>query len=234
MRALTNLMERLRAPRLAGAVAGSVAANLLLFAVVASSLAATGPVQVRAPTLLKVTLVDVPAAELREPQPAAAVAPGRRDVTPARRRARSLADSPGEAPDDAEAIGEARPTGSASSEPAPPAGLAGLLGDDPCVATPPSRRPPHCRTGWGDRLAEVPRALARRIEKSTDAELAATVDHPDCGSKHLGCSPIPERTLIGTRPVGRSMRPGGPTGTDGLVGRLPPPNAYHVDPGFGD
>jgi hypothetical protein len=92
-------MERLRAPRLAGAVAGSVAANLLLFAVVASSLAATGPVQVRAPTLLKVTLVDVPAAELREPQPAAAVAPGRRDVTPARRRARSLADSPGEAPD---------------------------------------------------------------------------------------------------------------------------------------
>jgi hypothetical protein len=169
-----------------------------------------------------------------ETQKVSATPPRRESVRPGKRQERSLSPPATPTEPEAEAIGGAVLSPPPVAGSGPPAGLGGLLAQDPCEKLSPRDRPAHCRTGWSDRVAAVPKALARRIEKSVDAQKAASVAMPDCGSVHLGCTPIPERTLIGTRPADRSMAPGGPTGTDGMVGRPRPPNAYHVDPGFGD
>ncbi len=60
-------------------------------------------------------------------------------------------------------------------------------------------------------------------------------------SKHMGCYSDYEgewRSLNGTRAVGLKSPMAGGAGSLGgmhdMVGRLAPPNPYHVDPGFGD
>ncbi len=117
----------------------------------------------------------------------------------------------------------------------PPLGLRGLLKKDPCNNLIEKMRG-DCDTKWGKLLAEGEVVQEPSIEQ-LKRMYPGFVDEPACGSSHMGCLQADWRSLNGTRPMMRGPASGGPAGLGGPaagVGRLPPPNEYHRDPGFGD
>lgn len=121
----------------------------------------------------------------------------------------------------------------APARPSPPLGLRSLIDKEPC-------QDPRERERRGDCPVDAPSdmadARADAIFEARRTELAEAFG-PQCGQAH-GCLPMPTRNLNGTRPVDPKGRMAGGAGSLGgihdLIGRLPPPNWYHVDPGFGD
>lgn len=117
----------------------------------------------------------------------------------------------------------------------PPLGLRGLLKKDPCNNLMEKLRG-DCDLKWGKLLAEGEVVQEPSIEQ-LKRMYPGFVDEPSCGSSHMGCLEADWRSLNGTRPFPRGPASGGPAGLGGPasgVGRLPPPNEYHRDPGFGD
>ncbi len=114
-----------------------------------------------------------------------------------------------------------------------PRGLAGLLGRDPCDDPRERLRLPDCPSAFGSGGSNV---RAGDIENMQVAALEKEFG-PQCTQLH-GCLPMPTKTLNGLNPVeSRSAMSAGAArlgGIHDLVGRLGPPNWYHVDPGFGD
>lgn len=118
-----------------------------------------------------------------------------------------------------------------------PAGLRSLLSVDPCEDTL-ERLKKDCRLRWAGAMAPGGGVSAEILEELAEAFPGIKPDGVFC-SLHLGCGAAAQiLNLNGTRPVDRvspmASGPGGLGGPHDLVGRLPPPNPYHVDPGFGD
>jgi hypothetical protein len=116
-----------------------------------------------------------------------------------------------------------------------PAGLKPLLGRNPCDEADARKRDPRCKSLWRENTEnEVSLAQADAFRAKRAEDMFYDFRTNNCQSSHLGCSATPDKTLIGTRRVTRNsgMGPGGPTGYD--QPELQKPNAYHVDPGFGD
>ncbi|MBU6319083.1 MAG: hypothetical protein KGS00_05475 [Alphaproteobacteria bacterium] len=118
-----------------------------------------------------------------------------------------------------------------------PAGLRSLLAIDPCADTL-ERLRKDCRLKWAGAMAPGGGVAPQVLEELAEAFPGFKPEGVFC-SLHLGCSASAQaRNLNGTRPVDRvspmASGAGGLGGPHDLVGRLPPPNPYHVDPGFGD
>lgn len=122
-------------------------------------------------------------------------------------------------------------------EPAIPKGFASLLGKINCEDPIERQRRPECAADKPAPLRDIfGDPVGERIEKVRMAQLEKEFG-PQCAQKH-GCMPMPTKTLGGMNPVGtNSPMSSGAAGLGGVydnTGRLPPPNYYHVDPGFGD
>lgn len=118
-----------------------------------------------------------------------------------------------------------------------PAGLRSLLAIDPCADTL-ERLKKDCRLKWAGAMAPGGGVAPEVLEEIAEAFPGFKSDGVFC-SLHLGCGAAAQvLNLNGTRPVDRvspmASGAGGLGGPHDLVGRLPPPNPYHVDPGFGD
>lgn len=119
----------------------------------------------------------------------------------------------------------------------PPAGLRSLLESDPCADIV-KRLQDACRLRWAGAMAPGG-GLSPKVLADMTSEFPGFAPPGVFCSLHLGCGArAGVRNLNGTRPV-EAVSPmasgaGGLGGVHDLVGRLPPPNAYHVDPGFGD
>jgi hypothetical protein len=104
-----------------------------------------------------------------------------------------------------------------------------------CADPDPRRRPATCGPNWREATNGFDEREAREWRAARVEEMQRDLGlYNNCQSSHLGCAPTPDQTLIGTSRVTRrnGMGPGGPAGYD--QPELRKPNAYHVDPGFGD
>ncbi len=205
----------------------AVLANIAMFAVFAS---ARGPAPVVHPPERITWFLPAPEPVAQPTQPEAEKQPKKKELEP---RTTPTMPEQGETPSNAITLPPAT-----SQDPSVPLGFASLLGRDPCNDPQVNRRPPGCppdiapgplRDWYGDRVGD-------RVEKAMLEQMARTFG-PQCNRAH-DCLPMPTKTLNGLNPVpSKSPMSSGPAGLGGindLTGRLPPPNSYHVDPGFGD
>jgi hypothetical protein len=226
-------------PRTVGALLISAAFNGLFLATLGWWTQSGSRFDLGSTPLISVDLLEAPAERVSEPiaRTSSVIGgpPARRvsETTSVSVPAAPTGGQPGEAGEQpgATIFLESKP--SASS----PAGLASLLKSDPCADIV-KRLQSECRLRWAGAMAP-----GAGVSPQVLADMKAAYpgfDPPGvfC-SLHLGCgAQAGGRNLNETRPI-EAVSPmasgaGGLGGVHDLVGRLPPPNPYHVDPGFGD
>jgi len=201
-------------------------AVVLHLALAAMALLAVRPSPPASPAFIAVDLLAPPL-----PAPPSAASP-----LPQRSRS-AIARSPGVASPDGVARPEtgAAPDGAAFIAPpetpsaAPQSGLSGLAGRADCDDAL-ERLKPRCKGRWSERIPYDPAASQPSLE-------AMREQAPGFVSPFQPPAPLRREGAIGQAMARNSPDRGGAArlgGANEMVGRLPPPGAYHVDPGFGD
>lgn len=206
--------------RMIAAGAAAAATGILLVGLAMQQLAPD-----RALEEVRVSLILIPPAPpIAEPPPPLDPA-----VEPPPRPSSVVPDRPVDVPDDAPQTW-ITPAPAEPGSPEAPAGLRGLMRRDPCLDPVERLRRQDCPPEF-DRQA-MASARAKDIEQRRDRDqFLAFAERKNCSVSH-GCMDDIEPGSV-ARPTARSAT-SSLGGMNDTVGRLGPPNWYHVDPGFGD
>jgi len=209
------------ARRLTSVRVAAAAAAVALTAGLLAILALSEPIYQRSPEFVRASLILIPPETVEIEIPEAA-------PEPARRPAITVPDRPVQQPDDRPQTW-ITPTPAIPGPPEAPAGLRGLMAKDPCLDPMERLRRPDCPPEF-DRKA-LASAGAQAVEERHDREqFLAFAERQNCSGNH-GCLDDIDLTR---RPPAAKSATSSLGGMNDTVGRLPPPNWYHVDPGFGD
>lgn len=233
--------------RRAALVAASVVINLGLLLALTASASGGGALPPK-PIMLTIVSGDVPRAAAVLPPPPQQVLPKPAPAAPSSPRTRAPTVSPGAetappltlpaSPGDAPGV-ETIPADIGTTSPVVPKGLQRYLQADPCIDAATRKLHPECKSTY----KAATDALSDRDARADRAERVLAMEkdlglHNDCGSTHLGCAAPPDKTLAGAViPRGQvdGRNPMSANGQSGIgQSALQRPNAYHVDPGFGD
>lgn len=109
-----------------------------------------------------------------------------------------------------------------------PAGLRGLVGKDPCLDPVERLRRNDCPPGFDPKAMASTGAKAIG-ERHAREQFLAFAERKNCSVSHGCMDEIDPRGPPAAKSATSSLG-----GMNDTVGRLAPPNWYHVDPGFGD
>jgi hypothetical protein len=127
------------------------------------------------------------------------------------------------------------PSAGMASDPA--AGLRGLLGRDPCLDKQERLKHPECppEIALGPEVGKREAAIGATLDRQ---QFLTFAQRKNCSVKHGCLDDLTIERTLGLKPPPRGSAAGSGldslSGPSGALGRLPPPNWYHVDRGFGD
>lgn len=209
---------RLTSERVAAGLAAIAATAVLV-----GGLAMQQMAPVREPEPVRASLI------LIRPPPPAETSPQLEDAEPAPRPAVTVPDRPITPPADAPQTWITPGPAIIGPEDGIPKGLRGLMAKDPCLDPVERLRRDDCPPEY-DRQALAGAGAKAVEERHRREQFLAFAERKNCSVNH-GCL---DDIDLARRPPAAKSATSSLGGMNDTVGRLPPPNWYHVDPGFGD